>query len=147
MTKEQIAKMITDRFIYTSDVGADRWRIMYRDDEGKLKGDCEDYALTVLFRISRSSKIRFWFYLITFQAVIWHCVTSNGTQHAQLWFRGQWIDNINPTWSKKHRHKLWFPYPFPLVAYRMLTSKLPSLVANIGLVAICSIPLILEYIK
>ena len=147
MNKHDASAAVNKNFVYTSDVGGERWRIMKPTPEGKLEGDCEDYALTTLYYAADKSSLKFWFYLLTFQAVIWHCVTINGTQHAQLWFRGRWIDNIGNTWSKTRRHKLRFPYPSPLVAYRMLTSKLPPLVANIGLVAICSIPLALEYIK
>ena len=146
MNKYDASASVDKSFVYTSDVGGERWRIMKPTADGKLEGDCEDYALTVLYYVADKSLLKFWFYLITFQAVIWHCKTINGTHHAQLWFRGRWIDNIGATWSKTHRHKLWFPYIFPLVAYRMLTSKLPPFVANVGLVAICSIPLVLEYI-
>ena len=146
MNKHDAALAVNKDFVYTSDKG-ESWNILKPDSSGKLRGDCEDYSLTVLHRIAGGSSFKFWFYLLTFQAVVWHCVTAQKEQHAQLWFRGQWIDNINSTWSKKQQHSLRFPYPFPLVAYRMLTSKLPLWVANTGLVAICSTPLVLELIK
>jgi len=132
-------------FVYKPDKG-ESWTIMTHDGS-KLYGDCEDFALTLLHAISDGSKLKFWFYLITFQAVIWHCKTAGGEQHVQLWFRGKWIDNIYSTWDDNHRHSLRFPYPFPLVAYRMATYMLSRWQSGAFLVVICSVPLLLSFIK
>ena len=134
-------------FVYKSDKG-ESWQIMSGwEADGKLRGDCEDFALTILYTIADGAKVKFWFYLVTFQAIIWHCKTAGGEQHVQLWFRGKWIDNIYPTWGDSHRHSLRFPYPFPLVAYRMATYKLSRWQSGILLVAICAMPLLWSYIK
>ena len=121
---------VESKFVYTSDSTGDSWVIMKEDESGELEGDCEDFALTVVSRIAKGSRFWFWWYLITCQAVIFFCRTSWGEGHAQLWFRGKWVDNINPTWSSKHRHTLYFPYPWPLVAWKMLTASLPPLISN-----------------
>tara|TARA_R110000782_G_scaffold256174_1_gene345091 strand:+ start:453 stop:896 length:444 start_codon:yes stop_codon:yes gene_type:complete len=134
-------------FVYKSD-RSEEWQILHPNaKDGKLYGDCEDFSLTLLYTIADGSKVKFWFYLVTFQAVMWHCKTDWGGQHVQLWFRGKWIDNIDPTWRDKQQHSLSYPYPFPLVAYRMMTYKLSYIQSNILLVAICLIPLLWFFIK
>jgi hypothetical protein len=151
MNIELAATWMRRVFVYKSDKG-ESWQIMKRNkvigvSDFKLFGDCEDFALTLLHAIADGSKVKFWFYLVTFQAIIWHCKTAGGEQHVQLWFRGKWIDNIYPTWGDSHRHSLRFPYPFPLVAYRMATYKLSRWQSGILLVAICAMPLVWSYIK
>jgi hypothetical protein len=147
MNIQDAAAWVRRFFEYKPDKG-ESWQIMrYNAKTGKLYGDCEDFALTVLDAISDGSKRKFWFYLITFQAVLWHCKTAGGEQHVQLWFRGKWIDNIYPTWDDKHRHSLRFPYPFPLVAYRMATYMLSRWQSGALLVAVCAMPLVWSFIK
>ena len=147
MNIQDAAAWLRRVFVYKPDKG-ESWQVMrYNPKTVKLYGDCEDFALTVLDAIADGSKVKFWFYLITFQAVLWHCKTAGGEQHVQLWFRGKWIDNIYPTWDDKHRHSLRFPYPFPLVAYRMATYMLSRWQSGALLVAICAMPLVWGYIK
>jgi hypothetical protein len=147
MDIQSVATWMRRVFVYKPDKG-ESWQIMqFNSSDGKLYGDCEDFALTLLHGIADFSNVKFWFYLITFQAVLWHCKTAGGEQHVQLWFRGKWIDNINPTWGDSHRHSLRFPYPFPLVAYRMATYKLSRWQSGALLVAICSLPLLWSLMK
>ena len=147
MNIQDVQQIMKARFRYKTDKG-ESWTILHpTKGVTLLLGDCEDFALTLLNMIADGSKVKFWFYLVTFQAIIWHCKTAGGEQHVQLWFRGKWIDNIYPTWDDTHRHSLRFPYPFPLVAYRMATYKLSRWQSGILLVAICAMPLLWSYIK
>jgi hypothetical protein len=50
------------------------WQIM---KEHPYVGDCEDYALTLLYLISGKSMWKFWFYLITGKAQIRRVITKN----------------------------------------------------------------------
>jgi len=91
------------------------WQIM---KEHPYVGDCEDYALTLLYLISGKSMWKFWFYLITGKAQIRRVITKNERGHAVLRFGKYWADN----WTKKfvkweemeklgHKKYYWFYLP------------------------------------
>ncbi len=105
----------------------DHWKVMKKPP---YEGDCEDYALTMLYLISEKSWFRFWFYLFTFKARICFVTTKNGGGHGVLKFHKLYIDN----WSKKfvskqemeklgHRFHPWRFLP-TTVAIKMLVAKL-----------------------
>jgi hypothetical protein len=58
------------RFVYTRDPGRDRWT---RLDAalGPLRGDCEDWAYTMLWRIAGRSWRRFWWLVLSRRAQLW----------------------------------------------------------------------------
>ena len=87
---------LNKHFVYTPDRG-DRWHIMKRKP---YKGDCEDYALTVLYNIKGRSIIRMFLSLIKRQSKIKHCKV-NGNGHAVLKYKGKYIDNGYKRWVKK----------------------------------------------
>ena len=78
---------------------ADAWKIIYSEnDEGKFVGDCEDYALSILWRLSGESHLKMWWLLITHQAGI--CLVGPNkwkVSHAILRYKGEYVDN----WTKK----------------------------------------------
>jgi hypothetical protein len=78
---------------------ADAWKIIYSEDaEGKFVGDCEDYALSILYRLSDKSHLKMWWLLITHQAGI--CLVGPSKwklSHAVLRYKGEYVDN----WTKK----------------------------------------------
>jgi hypothetical protein len=123
MTPETALREVAARFQYRTDRAQydrrEKWRIM-RAPSGPLIGDCEDFALTVLWYCCDKSILKFWWRIISFQAAIWHCTTAAGTGHAALWHRGKWVDNIYPAWAASPRHRRWFPWLAPLVAIRLL---------------------------
>ena len=59
----------------------EHWKIMKKHP---YVGDCEDYALTLLYLISGKSMLKFWMYLITGKAQIRRVITKNGGGHAVL---------------------------------------------------------------
>lgn len=73
------------------------WAIML-NSEGRLVGDCEDYALTVLWYMKNKSLLRFVWSLLTKKAKIWYCLAPNGEGHAVLQYRKSFIDNIQKQW-------------------------------------------------
>jgi len=72
----------------------DHWRIM---KEHPHVGDCEDYALTLLWLICDKSMWKFWWKLFTFQAQIRRVITKNNVGHAVLRYGDAWADN----WTRK----------------------------------------------
>ncbi len=106
-----------DRFIYKSD-RVDRWTIL-SDDRG-WEGDCDDFALTVLWQVAGKSWLRLWWLVLTCQAMIWRADTAAGP-HVMLWVKGRgWIDNWYPEWGPKPRHRRRWPYIAPLLAIVLL---------------------------
>lgn len=112
------------RFNYLSDTW-DRWRIL--SGPGPVRGDCEDYALTLIWLAEGRSMLRFWWALFTFKYVIWFCRLRGG--HVVLWVRGVgWTDNIQkrPVTRKVLReqgYRLRFPFLAPMVAVKFLIRR------------------------
>jgi hypothetical protein len=78
---------------------ADAWKIIYNaNNEGKFVGDCEDYSLSILYRLCGQSHLKMWWMLITHQAGI--CLVGPSkwkASHAVLRYKGEYVDN----WTKK----------------------------------------------
>ena len=142
MDKEKALKEVDGNFEYTAEWNnEDKWGVMvkqpsYSPYAGKYKGDCEDFALTVLFHIADKSWLRFFWLLISFQGVVWYCRSPRGVGHAQLWYKGKWTDNIHPTWSAKSQNTRVFPWPWPIVFFRLASTGLPRWLNSILLPAI-----------
>ena len=116
-------------FEYRSEEG-DQWRIPKVED--KILGDCEDYALGVLYYVvCEESLLAFWYQLIFGKAKI-HYVNNNGG-HAVLQVDGMYIDNWTKDWvSKRHMeamgHKFHFLFYLTYqVALKMLYTKVRGL--------------------
>lgn len=62
------------------------------------KGDCEDYSLTLLYRLCGKNIFKMLFMLATFQASILFC-NAYGGGHAVLWYKGKVVDNIQRKWT------------------------------------------------
>ena len=117
-------------FEYRSEDG-DQWRIPKVED--KILGDCEDYALGVLYYVvCEESLFVFWFFLISGYAKV-HYVKNNNEGHAVLQVDGEYIDNWTKDWvSKKHMeamgHKFHFLFYLTYqVALKMLYTKVRGL--------------------
>lgn len=103
------------------------WKIM---KEHPYVGDCEDYALTLLYLISGKSMWKFWWYLLSGKAQIRRVITKSGGGHAVLRFGNMWADN----WTKKFvlweemeklGHKKYYWYYLPQdVALKLLLAKI-----------------------
>ena len=125
LTLEYLAK----NFKYKHDGKIDVWKILKEDN---MEGDCEEYALTALYILSNYSMLKFWYYILTYQAHIHFVTTKDGEGHAVLRFKHEYIDN----WTKKlvskkdmeakgHRFSPWSWYFHnPLaVAFKLLIGK------------------------
>lgn len=124
---------LIERFEYTPD-GFDNWRIM-DEATGPLRGDCDDFAVTALWKLEERSMTRFWLSLWTGRAQLWRCRTTSGEEHMVLKYHGQWIDNIYPYWRELPKHTLIpaipfvprflrFPWVGPLAMLKMAESRI-----------------------
>lgn len=143
MSPAQDLKYLTENFVYVPDnkdgkwYQKDKWRVLdlIKDSEShseKYYGDCEDFALTALYLLSKKSWWRFWMALITRKAKILHC-TVGGEGHAILRYNGFYIDNIQREWFDNSRltdrgyklhwggYGLYIPYQ---VALKMLIGRI-----------------------
>ena len=111
-------------FFYKPDPKFDVWKI--HRNAGTFSGDCEDFALTLLYRLSNNSLYEFWFNLLTFRAVLWFCKSPSGEGHLVLWYRGNWADNTMKSWYTKPSmpHTLLFPLLWPLVVVKLVMGKI-----------------------
>jgi predicted transglutaminase-like cysteine proteinase len=120
-------------FEYKADQG-DQWRIP-KIKNGKILGDCEDYALGVLYYvIAEKSLLKFWWLLLTKAKI--HYVRNNGG-HAVLQLDGKYIDNWTKDWVSKQEmealgHKFHFVFYLTYqVAVKMLYTKARDLIKGI----------------
>lgn len=94
------------RFRYRAEA-RDRWSLL--DGPGLVRGDCEDFALTVAWIVCGRSWWRFFWAVLLCRVVFWH-VRLGGRGHMMLWVRGAgWIDNNYPTWSLRPKFRRWWP--------------------------------------
>lgn len=115
MTIEELRK----RFVYTRDTKGDDWQIMDQP-LGKLRGDCEDFALTALWVAAGCSRLRMWWWITRGKACLWWCNTSQA-DHMILYVKDLgWIDNRQPYWSEEPSTKPTIPWVLPLFAMSML---------------------------
>lgn len=119
----------TWKYLYDDDqYGSDTWHIM---KEPPYEGDCEDYALTLLWLMSGKSMVNFWINVITMQAQLRRVRMKRGGFHVVLKVGDLYADN----WTKKfvtweemeslcgHTKHLWLYDPV-LVILKMCWSSL-----------------------
>lgn len=124
---------VYNNFQYTKD--PHRWFDFYRImklDNGKFRGDCEDFSLTVMWFFYGQSFWKFFLnYFILHRAFIWHVRTWEGNGHAVGYCDGVYFDNWssgvhNTKASVKASlsHKFIVPIPSPLAALYFLAGWL-----------------------
>lgn len=126
-------KDFTENYVYKFDPSYDQWRILKGD---KYEGDCEDFALSVLYYvICNESLLAFWRELIFGKAKI-HYVSNDGG-HAVLQWNGKYIDNWTKDWVSKedmerlgHKFDPWM-FTWFQVAIKMLYGRFKALSVKI----------------
>lgn len=97
-----VLQEVSDNFDYRSDRDQfgrrDSWFIMR---EKPYLGDCEDFALTVLYNLQRRSLFRMLMSLTFLQSKIHFCKAPNGTPHATLRYKSWYTDNWQREWLTK----------------------------------------------
>lgn len=124
-------RKVADKFVYAKDSDQysfkEVWRVIDTSKE-QWKGDCEDYALTVLWLISDRNVFKFLFnLLVNPQYSIWHVKTERGVGHAILRYEDMYVDNIQRKWfaktDKPYKTYEWlFPIIPPLIFGKFLIS-------------------------
>lgn len=119
----------TWKYLYDDDqYGSDTWAIM---KEPPYEGDCEDYALTLLWLMSGKSMVNFWINVITMQAQLRRVRMKRGGFHVVLKVGDLYADNWTQkfvTWEEMeaqcgHTKYLWMYDPI-LVVLKMFISTL-----------------------
>lgn len=120
-----LSKLI-GRYEYRSD-SDDLWRVIRPDHDGVYRGDCEDFALSVLYYVvCNESWLKFWWLLLTGKAKVCYAVTKNDTGHAVLRYGNSYIDSWTRQWvDREHMDSLGHKFHGSLfgiqhVAVRML---------------------------
>lgn len=114
------------RFVYERGGLLDGWRIV------ETKGDCDDFALTVLWHLCGR---RWWLVawrVLTFQAVFWRVASPSNKglarifgRHLVLKYKGQWIDSTFPEWRDDLApHSKRLPCSPPWVLFRVIWGAL-----------------------
>lgn len=113
-----VLQTLNRRFTYRRDTG-ESWRILKGD--GPIAGDCEDYALTLVWLCEGRSMLRFWWALFVCRYVLWYCLSPAGNGHVALWIRGRgWTDNIQRRVVPRlpEGYRLRFPCLVPVIALK-----------------------------
>ena len=125
MDVKQAVRDVASKFVYREDkrIIVDHWSVM-KERDGKLYGDCDDFALTVIWKTCDENILKFfWYVMILHKHRIYHAKTHDGAGHAYGYADGLYFDN----WTlealpkeeffakTKHRSKFFFPSPFMIV--------------------------------
>jgi len=129
MTLDQAIDYVNRRFRYTADATSfftDYWFVM-RDHNGVMQGDCDDYAITVLWLVCGASIWQFvWRVLILHQYRLHRVRTGAGEYHVVTQVGDSWYDN----WTRRavsreqlfaetgHQYAMW--YVSPVIAWFMI---------------------------
>ncbi len=109
-------------FIWTPDGRIDNWKII---KDFPLRGDCEDYAATVLWIESDESILKWWWKVLTLQAIFWVVKDYNGNNHCVLWLKDKgWIDSQNKFWHKNTFPDRKYPVIAPALLIKLLLGKI-----------------------
>lgn len=114
-------KWVGERFVYMYDKKmpiSDAWFVMPERQDGKLRGDCDDFALTCIWLACDRNVWKFiWFVVILHKYRVYFSKAPNGENHLVGYADGLWFDN----WTRealpkdqfldRTKHKILFFYP------------------------------------
>lgn len=126
MNSSDANRKVADRFQYRKDSTlGDPWKIL-DTKRSVIRGDCEDYALTVLSLIEGGGFLGVLGALWSKRASIWFCIDPQGDAHHVLEYRKaglvdnqtrQWEDR---NWYKDRRYRFKHRQPFVVCLFRMI---------------------------
>ena len=133
MNLSEAVKTVSEKFEYVSDTGSflkDRWTVMSERD-GKYRGDCEDFSLTIMSMVSGGVLSLLWNLFIGKYSL--HFVASGASQsgdHCVGRIGDMWFDN----WSlcemgrdqffDKTQHRYIKQFSFFIIASKLFTGFL-----------------------
>jgi predicted transglutaminase-like cysteine proteinase len=129
MTIEEALKKLNSHFVYQKDDlrWFDHWRILYSEKEQKWVGDCEDYALTLMWMLSGRNLFQFLWDILRLKYLMWFVKYPNGAGHAIVRIENLYYDNIQKKGVTKEElvstgYKFVFPMIPPFVFIKLLLS-------------------------
>lgn len=109
------------RYEYLADT-VNSWRVL-NSTTGPLRGDCDDYAVTMLYITEGNNKNKFWEALRRDRARIYIVTGYGGGKHAALWYRGKgWTDSQNRFWGPRI-HTIRFKASISKIQYHVFLEK------------------------
>ncbi|MDF2232163.1 transglutaminase-like cysteine peptidase [Albimonas sp. CAU 1670] len=144
---EAAVARVQEAFVYTPDGRRDRWRILAPDADGKLRGDCEDFSLTVLADLYGGAWGVLRALVITREAALWHVETpddGHAVGELQTTSGPYRFDNVSPVVrtaegfiaSRPNYRWKWRSSPLRIVAKMY---PLAAFAASAGLVVLAGI--------
>ena len=101
----EILEDVSKNFTWVSDMDQfgkrEAWYIMR---EKPYEGDCEDFALTVLYNIKDRSVFKMLLSMTFLQSKIHYCTAPNGVLHNTLRYKGWYTDNWEFKWRTKEEY-------------------------------------------
>ena len=127
MDIQEAVKEVHKDFLYKADKKGlfDRWFVMHPDDQGKYRGDCDDFALTVLWKLCDQKMSKWILNVIILHKyrIIWATTNVGGT-HVVGTAKGLYFDNWGSQALPKdefvriRKHKLgWMVPSFIMIIY------------------------------
>lgn len=115
---------IGPRFRYKDDKSGDYWFVMPENSDGFLYGDCDDFAVTAIWKCCDSNILKFIInVMILHRYRLYHCWAEGKSNQGHMcgYAQGKWFDN----WGKKamdkeaflarNGHVVRYFYPLPLM--------------------------------
>jgi hypothetical protein len=131
MNISDAVKYVRERFEFRADPRfLDYWSVM-KEVDGKMQGDCDDFALTSIWKMCDESILKFiWNVIILHRYRIYFAYTPLGEKHAVGYADGLYFDNWSRfPWPKEDflritKHRLYFFFPGPIIIFPILLGLL-----------------------
>ena len=105
------------RFVYTRDkTPLDSWNVLWAPGNGRLRGDCDDYAMSALHIACGGSEGMMVRWILGDKAQFWRTTTKRGDAHVMLCVESRWIDNITKDWMREPHLDPEWKFPAALIA-------------------------------
>jgi len=127
MDIREAVRQVANKFHYKKDkTFIDTWSVM-REQDGKMYGDCDDFAMTCIWYACDKSLLKFiWHVLILHQYRFYNCKTFDGGTHAAGYAQGKWFDNwtlsaVNKSeFIHKTHHNIRYFYVLPVILIKII---------------------------
>lgn len=128
MQLKEAIDIISTKFIYKTDKFKyiDSWSIL-KETDGMLKGDCEDYTLTVFWYMCNKNILKFiWNVLILHKYRLYFVKTKSNEGHAVGYADGYYFDNwtnealLKDDFIKLTGHSFVWMYISPMIIIKMI---------------------------
>lgn len=124
-------KKVSERFEYLKDDHpkflGDTWQVMKMNEEGKYRGDCDDFAITCFWNYSDRRLFKFLFHLlITRRYKMYRCLTTSHEWHVigcvdDLWFDNWSLEALTEKdFFEKTNHRITMKYNGFVIGYFLL---------------------------